>query len=259
MPRSLRHVMIFGRVVALLLLALSVGIDRWRSADGLSSEEVVPDVFFERLTVGTSTTCVTLRRFSRLSGAFRSHETCYRSFLGNKEHPTMAPDLVTGQQLVFNPVCRADAEWTAEKLGVPPRVRIAALWETQCYVQCIAAIGAVFTFLFGLVDLVTCCSKDEIEAVDEHWFLSVALPLAPVVAISMPILVWTFVLIDKDERLFEVAISLRLAYIVMGLLVWCWTVDAALHYAQRLPSAKRVDYRQLQQQESDEMRIPESV
>ncbi|GLE08194.1 hypothetical protein PINS_up019200 [Pythium insidiosum] len=226
------------RVLALLTVAaLGVGIalslgallqEKWRVADGFDNELVAPSVVFERLRIGESKTCVQLRRFSNTTNAWTSRETCYRTFLGEDQHPTTVLDLQTGQQLILNPVCDADAAWVAEKLGIPKRLDVVSLWNKQCsgfqWVDVVCHIFAIILALFvGSLTFITAAQDDgELYCNIGTTGLVPAIPLA---LHTFPTFVWLFAM---DATGFEMGICLRLALITEGIFAWTWVFNAFL-------------------------------
>ncbi|KAJ0397029.1 hypothetical protein ATCC90586_006081 [Pythium insidiosum] len=224
-----RKLLACGHAVALLLMFLSMVIDRWRSARGLPGDEVAPDVVFQGLDVGNCATWVTLRRFNRAAGRWRTRETRYRSFLQEDEHPTIVLDLVTGEQLVLGHVCESDVDWTAERLGVPPRVPIAEMWDKQCTTAWATMFGFFLASLSGFAAIVLSFADEKHLGASQRWWAFVGVPFLPVAFFAVPTLLWTYVL--TEDGILEPAISLRLAYVVLGLWVLCWAVGTGLYYA----------------------------
>ncbi|GLE04943.1 hypothetical protein PINS_up013924 [Pythium insidiosum] len=131
MTTLLRLSMALG-ILGALLSGIALYLDDQLIAAGLDKELVAPDVAFERLSIGDTHACVTLRRFSSTLGRWRSQETCYTMFPQKAIPATTIRDLETGVELVLGSICEEDREWLASKLGIPARLGIQTLWQKQC-------------------------------------------------------------------------------------------------------------------------------
>ncbi|KAJ0403129.1 hypothetical protein P43SY_009559 [Pythium insidiosum] len=196
--------------------------ENWRVADGLADEQVVSRVFFEHVRIGVSKTCVTLRRMVNATGQWKSKETCYRTFLGREEHPTAIVDLETGQQLLLNPVCSVDREWTAAKLGIPERLDVAKVWGKQCsateWVNPICQICAWLAACVVGYKAICLVVEDDFrpESGPVVW---IVLSSIPVLLHMIPTLVWAYALTSPE---LDAGISLTFAIAATVIFAWAW-------------------------------------
>ncbi|GLE03580.1 hypothetical protein PINS_up012482 [Pythium insidiosum] len=220
-----RAIALLTCIAALVAAALSLAAlckTDWRTVDGLPNEQVAPGVFFEHLRVGETKTCVTLRLLDHETRQWKTRETCYTTFLREGVPPTTTRDLVTGQQLILSPVCSAERDWVARKLGIPDRVHIVEIWDLQC-----AGLQTanVLCYAFGLVGALWLASQtykliahkpDDPECGDVFFSLLAAIPM---LLYTFPTLAWLFVMDITDSN---VGVSLQLQIIAVVILAWVW-------------------------------------
>ncbi|KAJ0406013.1 hypothetical protein ATCC90586_001359 [Pythium insidiosum] len=188
------------------------------------SEQVAPNVFFEHLRIGESKTCVTLRLFANETLKWKTRETCYSTFLRDGAQPTTTRDLVTDHQLILSPVCGAERDWVALKLGIPERVNVVEIWDKQCAglqsanVVCHALSWLGALWLAGEMLKLGVEKPEEAECGEVFASLLAAIP----VALSLfPMLVWLFAM---DVAYFHVGSSLKLQIASTLIISWAWVL-----------------------------------
>ncbi|KAJ0397034.1 hypothetical protein ATCC90586_006086 [Pythium insidiosum] len=226
-----RIVALINCVAVLVAIGLSIAAlskTNWRTIDGLPNEQVAPNVFFEHLRIGESKTCVTLRLYANETRKWKTRETCYNTFLGEDQHPTTTRDLETGQQLILSPVCSAERDWVALKLGIPERVNVIAIWDKQCagfqWANVLTQVFAWFGAFWLAYEMLLLVGDDPDEPACGI-FLSSLLSAIPVLLHMFPTLVWLYAMDVAD---FEIGSSLKLAIAATVILAWSWIFKVTL-------------------------------
>ncbi|GLE08201.1 hypothetical protein PINS_up019207 [Pythium insidiosum] len=116
----------------MFLVGLSWSGSDLRTVSATADERVSPTAIFKGLRVGSSATCVTLHQVMNETGRWRTLETCNDLHLGEDHNLLSLRDAQTGQRLTVDPICKAEHDWLAEKMGIPSRVDIVRVWDKQC-------------------------------------------------------------------------------------------------------------------------------
>ncbi|GLE03579.1 hypothetical protein PINS_up012481 [Pythium insidiosum] len=119
-------------IVAMCLVCVSWSGGDLRTVSATANERVSPTAIFKGLRVGSSATCVTLHQVMNETGRWRTLETCNDLHLGEDHNLLSLRDAQTGQRLTVDPICKAEQDWLAEKMGIPSRVDIVRVWDKQC-------------------------------------------------------------------------------------------------------------------------------
>ncbi|GLE08196.1 hypothetical protein PINS_up019202 [Pythium insidiosum] len=182
-----------------------------------------------------SSTCVLAspRRASRCTCSnndtrkWKDRETCYSTFLGEDEHPTTTRDLVTGQQLILSPVCSAERDWVALKLGIPERVNVIEIWDKQCagyqWVNVILQVFAWFGALYLAYEMLVLVGDGDEPTCGIVW--TSVLTSLPVALHMVPTLVWFYAM---DVGGFEVGVSLKYSIAATIILAWAWFFEVVM-------------------------------
>ncbi|GLE08204.1 hypothetical protein PINS_up019210 [Pythium insidiosum] len=134
----------------------------WIEAHGQPQDEVAPDTYFQRVSLGPMKTCVVVavhkqQQQQPAAGSkspaaviITTKETCYKTFLENDESSTTVQDFRTGKSVELPGICSTDRARAAELLGIPARLDILSLWENQCGGVRAAALSCQFVAVFPL-------------------------------------------------------------------------------------------------------------
>ncbi|GLE03578.1 hypothetical protein PINS_up012480 [Pythium insidiosum] len=175
-PRDLGYLAAFGMLYAV------ISEQDWRRVAPLADERVSPTAVFKGLRVGCTSTCVTLHQVVNETGRWRTLETCIDLRLGEYYNQLSLRDAQTGQRLTVVPICKANRDSLAEKMGIPSRVDIASVWDKQC-ASCSSAVAWLEVFGLMAIGLAVCASIYSIFCESESWAwkaLFIGLPAIPV-------------------------------------------------------------------------------
>ncbi|GLE08197.1 hypothetical protein PINS_up019203 [Pythium insidiosum] len=121
------------QILSASLMTDMIAGDEWSRVDAVADERVSSVAIFKSLRVGSGSTCVTLHQVMNETGRWRTHETCnHLNQLSIDQSLLSLRDAETGERLTVDPICDAERDWLAKKMGIPSRVDILSVWDKQC-------------------------------------------------------------------------------------------------------------------------------